>query len=683
MSSPKGMLEPRPARGGRPLPSSLASRLARSYGQSVEGVALHAGLPPGAGDAWAAAHGENIYLAPQSPAPGTFPGDLLLAHEVAHVLQQRGSDSRGPISSGSEREASHAAAHAVGSRTPRQFGVQGGRGLALQRCSRTEVPESLGALSTPEQASLVERALSDDNYNRDTVVYGVFEAARDNGEFMALSDQVQMSRVLSAVSPWTAIRIGTLGPVTEGADVLNEARRDLIWEAVEQYGIDRAQIISLWIFDSTQNDQISEVLQLLAADRRLSRTVGAMPAVRERLEGRGIDLSATPDRDFSAGDLLRGAGSAISDILAGSPVAQHSRDSTYMWRRDDLPDPYGQALGDIDDQALEQALNPGAGTVVYGGVDYLTFGMLSGIHGGVSGIVSGVRHLWRGEWEDAVRTLLVPAAMIATLIGLRIRARQGALAIADTAAPLTVDQALARLEPESANALRVLIADVGEVRIKMVAPILEASAEAAQFVARHKKAGVIALADAGGSIAAAEALLVERLQAATLPNGRVVPPTHHGGGYHGTSQVAPAEAFRDGLPGRGTDVALENQVNQGPNRAFRGTTPTPMTPDGETGAAYWAGEGGWVYKIDGVPTWDINALLEGQRPVGGTFAGNVMAGEIEGAIPARVPASRIVGAYPVVEGRGTRLRLGPFEPNTQYVPRGGAPIGTATPAGSK
>lgn len=676
-----GRLHGRNERDDRSLPSSLATRLARSFGQPLDGVTVHAGLPPGVGDALAAARGDDIYLAPDAPRPGSLPGDLLLAHETAHVLQQRGSVGSGTGSSRHEREASRAAVSAVVPTSPRRFGVPGGRGLALQRCSRTEAPDNLGALTTQEQGSLVERALSEDNVDRDAVVYRVFEAARDSGGFVALTDRLDMPRVLRSVGPWTAVRIGSLGPITSGADLLNGHRRDLIWEAVEQYGLDRAQIFVLWIVDSTQDDQIIEVLRLLAADRRLSRTVGAMPAVRERLVSRGIDLGAIPDRRFEAGDLLRGAWGAVDDILSSSPAVREGRGSAYYFRQLDLPEPYQQALGEMDQRTFEQTMNPSAGALVYGGADYLTFGMLSGVHGGVTGIASGIGHLWQGEWEDAVRTLLVPAAMIATLIGLRIRARRSAAAAAagEATATLTVEQALARLEPESATALRGLMIELGEARIKAVAAMVEASSDAAAFVGRHKQAGVVALADAAGDIAAAEALLVERVQTARLPNGRLVPPSHRGGGYHGTSEIAPADAFRDGLPARGTDVGLENQVVQGANRAFRGTTATPMTPTGEAGAAHWAGEGGWVYQIDGVPTWDVNALLEGQRVTPGGFAGNLMAGELEGAIPARVPASRIQGAYPVVPGRGTGLRLGPFEPNPHYVAPGAAPTAVSAP----
>ena len=33
-----------------------------------------------------------------------------------------------------------------------------------------------------------------------------------------------------------------------------------------------------------------------------------------------------------------------------------------------------------------------------------------------------------------------------------------------------------------------------------------------------------------------------------------------------------------------------------------------------SGAVLWAGEGGWVFEIRGVPTWDVNKHLEGRVP---------------------------------------------------------------------
>ena len=156
---------------------------------------------------------------------------------------------------------------------------------------------------------------------------------------------------------------------------------------------------------------------------------------------------------------------------------------------------------------------------------------------------------------------------------------------------------------------------------------------------------------------------------AMLPDGRPVVPTARGGNlYHGTSELAPDVVFEHGLPSRGTDLRLLEHVESRGNSAFRGTTDMIMTPDGNGGAGVWAGEGGWVYQLDGTPSWDVNLLLEGRvRLPDGSFRGNLMSGEIERVIPARVAPERILGAFSIVEKNG-RLRPGTFVVNPRYRP---------------
>jgi hypothetical protein len=144
-----------------------------------------------------------------------------------------------------------------------------------------------------------------------------------------------------------------------------------------------------------------------------------------------------------------------------------------------------------------------------------------------------------------------------------------------------------------------------------------------------------------------------RPDVAILPDGTPVPPTSYRGGYHGTD-TPPSVALSEGFPGRGTDLSLHGHAEAKGNSAFRGTTefPSGPNPDAPSGAAYWAGEGGWVYEIRNVPTWDVNALLEGRVKTPEGFRGNLMVGEGESAIPARVTPDKIVRYGQVVESRG-------------------------------
>jgi hypothetical protein len=156
---------------------------------------------------------------------------------------------------------------------------------------------------------------------------------------------------------------------------------------------------------------------------------------------------------------------------------------------------------------------------------------------------------------------------------------------------------------------------------------------------------------------------------AVLPDGRRIAPSTFGGDlYYGTDEVPPAVAFEKGFPARGPNVKLLDHVHQAGDRAFRGTTRTIFTPDGERGAGQWAGADGWVYKIDGTPSWDVNASLEARVPrADGLFGNNPMRGELEQAVLGNIPRERIVGAIKMIE-RGEGLIPGPLQPNPNYKP---------------
>lgn len=154
---------------------------------------------------------------------------------------------------------------------------------------------------------------------------------------------------------------------------------------------------------------------------------------------------------------------------------------------------------------------------------------------------------------------------------------------------------------------------------------------------------------------------------AILPDGRDVDPDHYLGGFHGTCQVAPSVALKRGLPRRGGDWRLKEHAEQSFCSAFRGCTLVVSDPVTGNGAAYWAGEGGWVYEIRGVPSWDVNVQLEGRvRTPIGTYRGNLMHGEQEIAVPAQVPSQRIKAYGRVVADGAGRLAVRDWIPNPAY-----------------
>ncbi len=138
-------------------------------------------------------------------------------------------------------------------------------------------------------------------------------------------------------------------------------------------------------------------------------------------------------------------------------------------------------------------------------------------------------------------------------------------------------------------------------------------------------------------------------------NGKPVPADGYTGGYHGASDYTVEQVLTEGLPARGQSWDLVAHAEQAGDSAFRGTTPMVATPDGSAGAAVWAGEGGIVIEVEGVPGWDINGQLQGRVQTPGGFRGNLMTGEVELAVPARVPVECIKRVGRVSETRGGRL----------------------------
>lgn len=87
--------------GGRSLDRSLAESLESSMGEHLSDVRVHtdtaANALARAVSARAFTVGNDIFFASGEYQPGTSQGNQLVAHEVAHVLQQRGAPSTGPL----------------------------------------------------------------------------------------------------------------------------------------------------------------------------------------------------------------------------------------------------------------------------------------------------------------------------------------------------------------------------------------------------------------------------------------------------------------------------------------------------------------------------------------------------------------------------------------------------------
>jgi hypothetical protein len=72
------------------IPRSLLHNIQTSLGADLSDVAIHIGPEPLHIGAAAFAHGADLYFAPGFYNPWTPAGELILVHELAHVIQQRG-----------------------------------------------------------------------------------------------------------------------------------------------------------------------------------------------------------------------------------------------------------------------------------------------------------------------------------------------------------------------------------------------------------------------------------------------------------------------------------------------------------------------------------------------------------------------------------------------------------------
>ncbi len=86
---------------GTGLDTGARSRLSEAFGDSFEDVRVHA--DPAADDlarsvqARAFTTGSDVFFASGEYRPGSSEGDRLLAHELTHVIQQRGATGSGPL----------------------------------------------------------------------------------------------------------------------------------------------------------------------------------------------------------------------------------------------------------------------------------------------------------------------------------------------------------------------------------------------------------------------------------------------------------------------------------------------------------------------------------------------------------------------------------------------------------
>lgn len=323
-------------------------------------------------------------------------------------------------------------------------------------------------------------------------------------EFVALQRRVdEMPRLVALLDDWSAVRLGALGPLhADAVGVLTRRRAAFLLEAVRKYGIARAEVFTLFILHSAFDDELRELLRLLARDKQLGETLGKMGAVLEELGQRGLMLSDFPDRAEKPGDVLRGLGRAARDALSSSPMSDGARYLDFSARREQLPPPYQHALDEVERAQTEAAFSPGS--VALGGFDHLTFGVPLGFYHLVAGTAHGAYSLSRRRYEQATREL-APAALLVGLYagGKGLRTLSSATSAGRRFQVPTLELAALRGQVERLG--RRLGAD----GLDQLARYIQSSREAALFVCEGGEAAAVTLHEARGDVARAQVWLSE------------------------------------------------------------------------------------------------------------------------------------------------------------------------------
>ena len=136
---------------GRPLPGQVRSQMESAFGTSFGDVRLHADASSAnlsdRLNARAFAIGRHVAFGAGEFRPGTLEGDALIAHELAHVVQQKGpsappacgASSEARLEEDADRSAHGAMLSSLGISTSRGMG-QLRTGLRLLRCSQPKAP---------------------------------------------------------------------------------------------------------------------------------------------------------------------------------------------------------------------------------------------------------------------------------------------------------------------------------------------------------------------------------------------------------------------------------------------------------------------------------------------------------------------------------------------------------------
>ncbi|WP_224241538.1 hypothetical protein [Hyalangium gracile] len=324
-------------------------------------------------------------------------------------------------------------------------------------------------------------------------------------DFLAAQRGVNMARVVERLGDWSAVRLGAFGPLVDAraSRVLNGKRVSFLLKATEDYGA-YAQVFAFFIIHAAYDDELDLLLRALARDKQLGQTLGPLEPVRQELAERGLKLEDYSDRDERAEDILRGLERAARDALSGTPVSDGARYQRLSAQRAQLPPAYQQALEEVERALVSEHYT--AGNMALGGMDQLTFGVPLGFYHLVAGTAHGVKELTQGQYEQATRELAPAALLVALYAGGRgaryLAGVEGAEARAWRSSPALRMEALKQVAWRVGERL-------GVEGLGTLARYIRASREAAVFVAAGGEPAAVALHEARGNVARAQAWLSE------------------------------------------------------------------------------------------------------------------------------------------------------------------------------
>ncbi|TQF09876.1 hypothetical protein FJV41_42405 [Myxococcus llanfairpwllgwyngyllgogerychwyrndrobwllllantysiliogogogochensis] len=337
-------------------------------------------------------------------------------------------------------------------------------------------------------------------------VLAPFLACASPAEFVAMQRGVDMAALVESLTDWDAVRLGALGPLDARASVaLGRKRAAFIVTSVERYGVPYSEVLALFVLHSAFDDELREVVQLLARDKQLGETLGGMPVVREELKRRGLALEGFPERGEQARDVLRGLGRAGRDMLSSSPASVEAQYSDLMTvKRSQLPPPYQAALDEVWKALTERHYAPGS--VSAGAFDHLTFGVPVGFYHLAAGTGHGAYSLAQGKYEQATRELAPAALMVALYAG-----GKGARALVESNAGGRAS--LRRLAASEVEALKAVVKELEErfspEVFRDILSFIRGDSRIAFFAATEGLPAVMAIYEARGNLPKAQALLME------------------------------------------------------------------------------------------------------------------------------------------------------------------------------